>query len=241
MFDEKYVGNVMFTMGHLLMVMFFLILITLVIVFRNKIKPFSKLDKTIRLFLISTMIVLELVFKVWSFNKNGFHFDDFFGWCFFCMILVIINLFICNEKLFQFSHTAAILGACLSLIVADVTYTFPHFRFFHYFINHGFFLVGTFYLFFIHRPSITYKSQLKTSVIIFFITAPFILINKLFSKNFFYLESLPTEVSFLLDWTGSLYPVVWMILVAIFMFLIASPFIKISHNKEKSLNYRKES
>lgn len=217
-FDEKLRTFEMFSLSHLLVVLFVISIIVLIITFREKLKKHSLFDIFFRYGIAITMLFMEFVFILWTLVRGEASLDLLpFGLCVISMYLTSITLLTNNEKLFRVVFPWAVTGAVLSLIVANMNYEFPHFRFFHYFFNHAFFLIAQVYFVFVKGFKMKYKHLLISAGILIGIAFILYYINKALGTNYMFLAQLPTEVEGMFSWLGNLW--VWGFGVAIFILL----------------------
>jgi uncharacterized membrane protein YwaF len=97
----------------------------------------------------------------------------------------------------------AISGALLSLIVADLNYTFPHFRYFHYFGNHILFMIGNLYMLIVLKLKFFYPDLLKSSLYLLIYTVIIYPINFLLNSNHLFLRALPSGTEVMFGFLGS--------------------------------------
>jgi len=90
----------------------------------------------------------------------------------------------------------------LSLVVADLEYEFPHFRYFHYFGNHGLFLIANVYLVVIRKWTLTYKNILISSLALFLFAISMIFVNQWMGTNLLFMNELPEPAQPLFAWMG---------------------------------------
>ena len=155
-FDDTYQTFEPFSFAHGMAIVILIALLTLLLVFKNRIT--NRTDRIIRRTLAIVMIFLEWTYYTWVLIRSGFNTGLLpFGVCAISMYVTSIALWGKNEKLFQFIFPWAISGALISLVVADLSFTFPHFRYIHYFGNHGLFLLGNIYLLVVCQFKFNYK------------------------------------------------------------------------------------
>ncbi len=194
LFDNLYETFQWFGIEHSIALVFFLLLFIGIIIFKNRITP--RIDLILRRSIAILMIVLEWTFYAWSLSRGGFQTSLLpFGVCAISMYVTAYTLWTKNEKVFKIIFPWAIAGALISLIVADQTFSFPHFRFIHYFGNHGFFMLGNLYLLIVSKFTITYKDILKSSLILFIYALIMYPINFLIDANHLFLREVPSEVA----------------------------------------------
>ena len=224
MFNESYQGFPWFGLSHLLSILWILVCIVLMVVFRDKIT--GKTDLYLRQGVALLMIMLEWTFYGWSLSKGGFQTSLLpLGVCAISMYVTAYTLWTKNEKIFKIVFPWAISGALLSLIIADLGYNFPHFRFIHYFGNHGLFLLGNIYLLVVAKFKFTYKDLLKSSLILLIYSIVIYPLNFLLDSNHLFLREIPHEVAPLYAFLGDFWVIGFMVSIALLFQLIYVPFL----------------
>ncbi len=221
-FDERYHHFEMFGLTHLLAVLFFIILIVLILVFKKRLNPDH--DLYLRRGIAIFMVLMEWTFYGWSIALGGFDTSLLpLGLCAISMYTTAIALWTKSEKVFQFIFPWAITGALISLVVANLHYDLPHFRYFHYFGNHGFFLVSNLYLFFIHRFKFTYKHLLKSGLSLLAYAIVIYPINFLIDDNHLFLRAVPAEAAPLYSFLGDFWVLGFVFSIFLLFHLIYLP------------------
>jgi hypothetical integral membrane protein (TIGR02206 family) len=194
-FDESLETFTMFSLSHLLAVAFWILAIALMIVFRKRLRGKPRLDRFIRWFLAIAMLTMQTIFYIWHFWRGSASLELLpFGLCHMAMYLSAATFLTDSEKLFRIVFPWAMIGAVLSLVVADLTFEFPHFRYLHYFGNHGMFLFGGLYMVFVKGYRITYRSLWGSGLILIAISVPVYFFNQRFGTNHLFLSSLPNAL-----------------------------------------------
>jgi hypothetical integral membrane protein (TIGR02206 family) len=219
LFDESYKNFHMFGLSHLFAILFFIIVYILLLVFKNKIT--DKFDLYFRTFLASSMIFMEFIFYLWNFSKGNFDLSLLpLGLCALSMYITSLALFKKSEKVFQFIFPWAVSGALISLFIANLDYNIPHFRYFHYFYNHGFFLVANLYMLTILKFKFRYKDLLKSGLILFIYALIIYPINLLINTNHLFLRELPEEATFMFSYLGDFWVIGFMFAIGVLFHLI---------------------
>lgn len=224
-FDERYRTFQSFTLAHLIPVLVLIAMIILIIIFKNELRKNKKADKIIRYSIAITMIVMEWIHYAWVINRSGFMLSLLpLGLCAISMYLTAITLLMDSKSLFKIVFPWAIIGAVMSLMIADLAYSFPHFRYLHYFGNHELFLFANLYLVIVRGWRMTFRDTLKSSGILFSISIVLYLVNPLMNTNHMFLMELPHEVSFLFAWMGERFWVVGFVIgIFILINLVSLP------------------
>jgi hypothetical integral membrane protein (TIGR02206 family) len=217
MYNEIYEGFTWFGLAHLGALLLMILLLSLIIVFRDKIT--IKLDLILRRSVAIFMVFLEFNYYIWVFFilKSPFEPNILpLGLCALSMYLTAYTLWTKNERLFRIIFPWALSGAVLSLIVADLNYTFPHFRYIHYFGNHIFFMIGNLYLLIALKFRFIYKDLLKSSLYLLIYATIIYPINFLLDSNHLFLRELPSGTEAMFGFLGSF----WVLGFAFSIFLL---------------------
>lgn len=224
LFDDTYETFEPFTIAHGAAILLLMLLLVTILVFRNKIS--SKIDLWIRRSLAITMIVLEWTFYTWSLSRGGFNTGLLpLGVCAISMYVTSFALWQRSEKAFQFIFPWAISGALISLTVADLSFTFPHFRFIHYFGNHGLFLLGNIYLLVVCKFKFSYQNLLKSSFILLIYAIVMYPLNFLLDSNHLFLREIPAEVAPMYAFLGDFWVIGFVVSIFALFHLIYLPFL----------------
>ena len=93
----------------------------------------------------------------------------------------------------------AFTGATLSFIVVDMgtAYTFPHYRFFHYFGNHWLFLIGNLYYLNTGRFTYPYRALLRSTAWLLGVSVVVLALDFATGTNNMFLREWPVELDFM--------------------------------------------
>ncbi len=234
-FDESRETFQMFSLSHLLGDAFWVLAIVLLVLFRKKLRSCPKCDRVIRIFLAVAMLTLQTIFYIWTFWRGTASLELLpFGLCHLAMYLSAITLLTESKTLFKIVFPWAIIGALLSLTIADLTFEFPHFRYIHYFGNHGMFLFGNLYLVLVKGFRMNYKDFWFSGAVLIGLSIPVYFFNRAFDTNHLFLMHAPggaeTAFAFIGDW----WLVALIALVFVLYHLIYLPFYLASHAKKRS-------
>nr|WP_239582980.1 TIGR02206 family membrane protein [Bacillus tianshenii] len=141
--------------------------------------------------------------------------------------LCSISLYLCMWMLitkqswtFEVVYFLGLGGALQALLTPELFYDFPHFRFIHFFMAHTAIILSVFYMLWVEKKAITFKSMVKAFVALQFIAGLVFFINALTGGNYMFLARKPSNAS-IIDLLG---PYPWYILslefVVIIMFFI---------------------
>lgn len=218
-FDDRFETFKMFGVSHVLAILFF-ILFTIYMSLKR-----DQLSITFYFFmhriLPITMIIFEIIFFIWRTNTFGFDTDFLpLGVCAISMIVTSIALWLDSEKLIKFIFPWAIAGALISLVIANHTYQFPHFRYIHYFFNHGFFLMGNLYYLIVRRLYMSYLDFWKSGGPLLIYAAIIYPINFLLDDNHLFLRHVPEEAQSFYSFLGDFWVIGFILSIVLFIHLI---------------------
>ncbi|MFH0993114.1 MAG: TIGR02206 family membrane protein, partial [bacterium] len=140
------------------------------------------------------------------------------------MYLSAITLLTESKTLFKIVFPWAIIGALLSLVIADLTFEFPHFRYIHYFGNHGMFLFGNLYLVFVKGFRMNYKDFWFSGGVLIGLSIPVYFFNQAFDTNHLFLMHPPIGTENAFAFVGDWWPLALVALVFTLFHLIYLPF-----------------
>jgi len=204
LFDERYATFDMFSLSHLIPVILTLVAVILIGVFKKQLAAAPRFDRVFRIVFASVTVAMEFVFNFWVILRGGSAAVFLpFGLCTLSMYLTAIALLTRSDKLSKVVYPWAVAGALLSLIVADLAYDIPHFRYFHYFGNHSMFLIANVYMLSTSKTAFTYRHLLKSCGILLSIAVPMYFLNIVLGSNHMFLAELPSEVAFMFEWMGA--------------------------------------
>jgi len=203
LFDERYATFTMFSLSHLVPVALTVAAVVLIVVGRRRLLTMRRFDRGFRIVFAVVPIAMELTFNFWAIARGGTAAVFLpFGLCTLSMYLTSVALLTRSDALAKVIFPWAVAGALLSLVVADLDYDFPHFRYFHYFGNHSMFLLANVYMQATSKTRFTYRHLLTSCGILLAIAVPMYFLNRLWGTNHMFLAAVPDEVAFLYAWAG---------------------------------------
>jgi hypothetical integral membrane protein (TIGR02206 family) len=121
---------------------------------------------------------------------------------------------------FEVVYFFGLAGALQALITPELFYTFPHFRFLHFFIAHFAIILSILYMVWVEGASITLRSVFKSFIVLNLFALIALFTNIATGANYMFLARKPQNPS-ILDFLG---PYPWYILslevIAFVMFLL---------------------
>ncbi|MCH1627315.1 TIGR02206 family membrane protein [Fredinandcohnia sp. SECRCQ15] len=188
-------------------------------VFRTK---FSGRKFVIRYTLACFLLLSELSLYAWyTYTKTWDIVDTLpLQLCSISLILSFFMLLSRNKFLFEVTYFLGIGGALQAMLTPELSYDFPHYRYFHFFIAHIAIILASLYMIWYEGYKPTIKSILKAFATLNIIAIFVFLMNKATGGNYMFLAHKPNNPS-LIDFLG---PYPWYILsleiVALVMFFL---------------------
>lgn len=209
----------MFDSLHLATLGVMVLIVSLLYVFRDKIKN-ERFEKIFRFSMGIFLLVFESLFHIWVLSRNAYGVDmlPLTGFCALTNLLTIFSLLSGKTKNFSYLIYYALTGALLSLVFIDTAYAIPHFRFFHYFFVHFGFFISSLYYFFTNRIDFKPKKVHTATLILFVYSMGVLAFDIALNKNWFFLIENP--VSAISDGLGSpWYTILWVMTIALVTYL----------------------
>lgn len=220
MFSEKFnLGIKMFGSMHLLTLLALFVVAVLIILFNKRIMRNRVADRIIRYGVAFFAVTMEILYIIWSqFLLKKPIFDVLpLDLCAVTLWLTVLAVILKSEKLFRITFFWGTTGPILSLIVMQVQYIPPHFRFFHYFLVHFSTLLINVYMVATGRVKLRFKDSLLAVGILFCYSIVIFGLNKLWNTNYLYVNKLPPPLDLVCDKIGYIYlPIFGLVISASF-------------------------
>lgn len=181
----------------------------------------------VRWILFGVLVFTEIALITWTIT-NGFwdiRYNLPLHLCTISLFLSAYMLLTKNYRIFEVLYFFGLGGAIQAMLTPDLTYTFPHFRFFHFFIAHIAIILAVLYMVWIFKYTVTIGSLIKSFIVLNGLALIAFSVNQLTGANYMFLARKPQGPS-MLDWLG---PYPWYILslqliVLVIFFLLYLPF-----------------
>ena len=208
-----------FTLAHFLPIVLMLVVMALIVVFKDKLKNFKHEEK-VRLGLAFTMIICEMSYfwrlvGVESLNANPIdHLPiTVCGWAIIFGSYMLVTK---NKTLFDIVYFWVFAGSIFGLLTPTViTYTGPtRFRYYQFWLEHTLGFIALFYMIFVHdmRPNI--KSMIKSYGALTILAVIAIVVNNMLpGANYLYVAR-PEATKSILDFLPENY-IVRLIIMAV--------------------------
>jgi hypothetical integral membrane protein (TIGR02206 family) len=214
---------ILFSLTHWMTLLVLLGIIVLIFLFRRVLRE-QPLNAIVRSGLAAILIISEISLHawLWSIEEWTIQYSLPFHLSSISILLSAALLLTKNYSLFEFTYFAGVGSALQAMLTPDISsYTFPHFRYVHFFISHGGIVVANMFIVIVEKYRPTAKSVWKAFLYLNLYTFFVFLLNYLIEGNYMYISEKPTNPSildFLGPWPLYLMPLE-MIAITTFIFL----------------------
>lgn len=201
---------VMFSTAHLVAMIALCFLVFFLFLFKKKESVQSTKWKVYeRLFALS-LLTIDVYYHVWLVQVGRWSWSNSLPLelCSISLGGAIILLWTGNKHIYDFVFYAGIGGALQALITPALNYSFPHFRYFHFFYTHIGIILTALYFTWMKGYRPTFKGIIKTMLILNVLLPIIFAVNVYVQGNYMFLRTKPINGS-LLDFLG---PYPWYIL-----------------------------
>ncbi|MCA1031993.1 TIGR02206 family membrane protein [Bacillus timonensis] len=208
------------SLSHVTMLIILLLSATFLFLKRDKIRE-SQSNK-IRYILAIGLLVSELSLYLWYIYTDVWNLADSLPLqlCSISLLLSIVMLFSRSYFLFEITYFFGVGGALQAMLTPELTYDFPHYRYFHFFLAHIAIILASLYMVWVEKYKPTFKSVWKAMLVLNALAIFIYIVNKITGGNYMFLAKKPSNPS-ILDFLG---PYPWYILsleaVAFSIFLL---------------------
>ena len=180
----------LFSLQHLIAtIVFLLIPVTLLLIFKEKIRNF-KHESILRMSFGVFGLLLEFIqygWYVFSGRVTDWRLVIATTLCGLAVYLGSIAMITLNKKISPVLYYLSY-GAVFSFLFADISHGFDRFRFYGFFVLHGLIIFNTVYLRVIHGFKYDKQAFVRTCKIMLPVLIASIILNHIFDMNFFYMS-----------------------------------------------------
>jgi hypothetical integral membrane protein (TIGR02206 family) len=228
----------LFSFTHWATLFVLFLIIACIYIFRKTLRN-AGINLIARLVLSIMMVGSEISLHLWlwSINEWTIQYSLPFHLSSISILLSAVLAVIKSYSLFEFTYFAGVGSALQAMITPDISaYTFPHFRYIHFFISHGGIVVVNLYIVFVEKYRPTLRSLWKAFLYLNIYTVFIFFLNYFIKGNYMYISEKPVNPS-LLDYLGPWpYYIIPLELITLFTFFILYfPFWLLYRNKRKLL------
>ncbi|MHC0039119.1 YwaF family protein [Pseudoneobacillus sp. C159] len=194
---------VLFSSTHWLTLLTLALVNLIIFLFRQKLTV-HHFNRLARLGLAVILIASEISLQwwIWWIDEWSIEYSLPLHLSSISLILSAVLLINKSYKLFEFTYFAGVGSALQAMLTPDISmYTFPHYRYTHFFISHGGIVVANLFMVFVEQYRPTWKSVCKAYVYLNIYAALIFVLNLMIGSNYMYISEKPINPS-ILDFLG---------------------------------------
>jgi hypothetical integral membrane protein (TIGR02206 family) len=194
---------ILFSLTHLLTLVSLILIVVLIFLYRKQLR-LPSFNRTFRIGLAVILILSEISLHGWLWRIDAWRIQHSLPLHLssISLLLSAVLLITKSYRLFEFTFFAGVGSALQAMITPDISaYTFPHFRYVHFFISHGGIVVANLFIVFVEGFKPTAKSVWKAFLYLNLYTCIVFLLNFFLKGNYMYISEKPVNPS-LLDYLG---------------------------------------
>lgn len=194
-----YRDNALFlSTAHLFVLLIFLLTVIVLYIFRH-----HTFMGYVRWILFAILVITEVALVSWTVT-NGLWDIRYNLPLHLCTISLLFSAFMLLTKsyrIFEVIYFFGIGGALQAMLTPDLFYTFPHFRFIHFFLAHIAIILAILYMIWVLKYTVTFHSVIKSFIVLNILAGIAFTVNHLTGANYMFLARKPHGPS-MLDWLG---------------------------------------
>ena len=194
---------ILFSKTHWMTLFVIVGIIVLIFLFRRVLRK-QPINNIVRIGLAAILIISEISLHswLWRIGEWTIQYSLPFHLSSISILLSAALLLTKSYSLFEFTYFAGVGSALQAMITPDISaYTFPHFRYVHFFISHGGIVVANLYMVLVEKYKPTAKSVWKAFLYLNVYTIFVFLLNYFIEGNYMYISKKPVNPS-ILDYLG---------------------------------------
>lgn len=187
-----------FSPAHLAGLGFTVVLLVVILAWRKRIRAASHHQRTVRYVLAGILIGCELSLYAWYTLTDNWGLHSLpIQLCSLTLWLSVIVLFTRHRRLYEITFFLGTLGAIQAILTPNLDVSFPHFRYFHFFLAHAVIIGVSLYLTAVERYRPRPSSMGVAYVALHLLAIPAVVVNGLTGSNFMFLARKPDTPSLL--------------------------------------------
>lgn len=182
----------MFTIHHVILVLFGLTTILLTLKYANYIR--ETFDHRFRIILIALLVFLEITYHIhnWTYPR----FSVPLHICSFAVIMNVLLLLTRQHKFFEYAFFFGTLGGAMALLFPNsLGYTYLNFRYYHFIILHSAIMMVPLYFYKAYEYRVDYHTLIKVFKSVIFMALIVYILNGIFKDNYWFINEIPDNVS----------------------------------------------
>jgi hypothetical integral membrane protein (TIGR02206 family) len=194
---------ILFSITHWMTLFVLVGIIVLIFLFRGVLRK-KPINNIVRIGLAAILIISEISLHswLWRIGEWTIRYSLPFHLSSISILLSAALLLTKSYSLFEFTYFAGVGSALQAMLTPDISsYTFPHFRYVHFFISHGGIVVANMFIVLVEKYSPKVKSVWKAFLYLNIYTFFVFLLNYFIEGNYMYISEKPVNPS-ILDYLG---------------------------------------
>lgn len=194
---------VLFSFTHWMTLVVLLSTIVLIYLFRNFLRN-ARINRLLRIIIALILFVSEISLHtwLWHFGQWDIRYSLPLHLSSISLLLSSVLLFTKSYRLFEFTYFAGVGSALQAMLTPDISsYTFPHFRYVHFFISHGGIVIANLFFVIVERYRPTFQSLWRAFIYLNFYAFFILILNLVLKGNYMYISKKPFNPS-LIDYLG---------------------------------------
>mgnify|MGYP000088298119 CR=1 FL=1 len=170
---------------------------------RKYLRGNQRMRAIVRYGLVVVLALSEIFLQIWNISNDQWNWADSLPLqlCSLSLVLSIILLLTRSYAIYEVVFFIGIVGALQAVLTPALDYSFPHLRFFHFFIAHFAIIAASLYMTWVEGYRPTFRSVIKTMAALQLLLPFIIAVNYWTGGNYMFLARKPITVS-LLDMLG---------------------------------------
>lgn len=187
-----------YSSAHVAGLIFTLVLLILMIAGRKKIRTATSYQRAVRYSLAGILIGCELSLYTWYTLTDNWGLHSLpIQLCSLMLWLSVIVLFTRHRRLYEVTFFLGTLGAIQAILTPNLDVSFPHFRYFHFFLAHAVIIGASLYMTAVERYRPRPSSMGVAYLALHMLAVPAAVTNWLTGSNFMFLARKPDTPSLL--------------------------------------------
>ena len=219
------IGNIEFEMfgwTHLAIIAITIVLIVLLVLFKDKLKKWNKKEKIRYIFAAILFLNMLIYYMSLIITKQFDYTTDLpLHLCYITNFFMMYILISGNRKLYKIIYFFTFIGPLPSIIWSDLAVSYDRFIFYQFIISHHIMLLSSLYLLLVLDYVVEAKYIFPTIIIGNAFVILMAIFNYFVGSNYVMLTSLPTNVVNIYPWLNVLPAPVWLELIGIIAILIS--------------------
>ncbi len=170
-------------------IMITIIILLSLIIYKNKIRNNSKIEKLIRYSLTIISLAIFMLYYLIIWTIIGIKLDNLpLHLCYICNILCVILGFTKNKKIFNFVIILGVMGGIGSLVSMDTSLSSMYFKYYQFMVSHISIIIIPIYFLLIHKYYLHKREVIEVFIVLEILGISMGFFNFIFETNYFFVS-----------------------------------------------------